>query len=370
MDMSSDALLEVFLEDTGLDLSEFMAPRISSDLAGLLDNLLNVALRPTLSRIANELKDQAFRLRVAKPKTSGRVQNVKKSASFVDQKGAIKFTIDNERLALAGGAVAGRAVNYVSILNRSLRRIADRNILQRISNKDPILSELFGEYVEIGGDFLESSNAVELFAVGNDIRTRLAINKSQKIIDDRIDDEITSYFEAFLSAHDLYLQGIPAIEDVSRDIDRAEKLRRRAAHEIIDTSVPLLSELAASKDIFVESTQHALKKLSDAQSNSAAETLSGIELLRISALRGSFRTLAATMLDKIMSWSADVGKEAVKITATGMVAEFITDVLTGQSLHQQAYLFFQSHAQEALELSQSLPAYFGWLRNFLALLGF
>ncbi len=362
---TSTKLLQQKLEEyANVKLTGVIAPKLPKELTETALLVAGETIEPALKLLASELR--AMEKRPPRRSRAGLpiLQEIELDTSYRDKRGVIKFGLVGDKLALEESeAVAGGSPNYKSLVDRALSRLRSSRTLTRISNLDPILSDLFREYALLYKQALDDDNALALFAIGQEIDSRLIYNQQQADEDEKLDGDALAFILPFMSAHGLYIQSLNIVVRATSDIDRVNQSFSRLSPAAKPIPMTLLRTLSETDALFTPRTQAALTKLSEAVNQPQPPT-DALSAMSMGALRGSMRTMGGYILDKVYHLPIDAAESVAK----DALKDAIKEVAKRPEFNAHIHSFFLTNAERLIELAHNVPLYFSWLRPFVTLL--
>ncbi len=353
----------IFESYAAVDLTDRITPSFDEGVLDLSLAIADEALGAALGMLGRELwglrSKPAQRSRAAYPI----LQQIEQSSSFRNQKGMIHFEVASGRLSLRPENGKATKVNYKALLDRALGRIEASHHLEGISNRDPNLSALMKEYIATYREAINGDDILILFAIGQDIDARVVHNQKFAPEDERIDGDALGVILSFISAHGLYIEGFDVIRQAAEDMDRINEHYSRLNPDAKPLPWSLLHSLAYTQQLFEPKTDEVMKKLAGSFQQ-PVEPTKALTSLGIGALRGSFRAMAGSVLERFYKGSLDLGGLVTKETLKDIVGE----VVKSPGFQHQVGQFFLAHTVQIAGLAESMPYYFSWLRPFLDLL--
>ena len=304
-------------------------------------------------------------------------EDVRRSISFLDTTGAIRFHVSGNRVSFRRDDLAPKSIEYRALLNHTIKRIKDSDLLRRLDNKDRQVASYMEEYFGVleGGERL--GFAITLSAVAACLTRQLTYNQSSAPLDERIDEPSIIMLEDFIQANNLFVQSFESIEEALRDKQRALDLSRKLVETSNELPWNALRRIASTESIFEEQSRAALQKLGDALPDEMAEQNSYLVVIGMGALRGSLRSMAGTVLDaqisgdgtkarKAENRKGDLISEFAKEGAKEIVKEFVKQGFKDDGLYHRLTYFFVESCGWLVNLAQAIPTYFGWITPFIS----
>lgn len=360
-DTSTKEFKHQLSEMTGFDFDAYVKDNFAAAIDEIVYSLCTDAIPEALGRLGSDLISASRKARLRPSKQTAALREIRRDPSFADRRGLISFQRVGGKIEI-GGRPTSRSDDYRRQLDRAVARIQSASIISRIHNKDPELVTLFREYdEELSSDHLNSSAAVSLWVVGQDIDNRIRIGQAATEDSEKLDDNTLHYLMTFLTAHNLYLQSFREIEQLSEDLGRSVALYQGLDERARSAPWSLLAALASDEGVFESRTQCALRKAASAIERPGTAQTKGLVSLGLGLLRGALRTMGATALEKVLG--SDDQELIDETTST------VERLLSEPSLEREILLFLQHHKDRLLELAIRMPIFFHWVRVFLTMVG-
>jgi hypothetical protein len=196
----------------------------------------------------------------------------------------------------------------------------------------------------------------------------MSVKSSLPIDNDRnpqIDAELLFALNSLITAHAGFIMLFPDAANFARELDQyrqqsesLDALRDR----VLD---PVLERLAATRGLFDDETEHItelVNSLGSREKDAGLSPLASVVAVKHGWLRGSLAAIGRLILQK--------GGEFTKVARDGIIGSTAFEMAKQPETLVAAITTFLLTAQNALiQLTETLPAAFGWLRQMLGLLG-
>ncbi len=216
-----------FLRDYFRDIrvqSVYFADVLPAPFRAAVQNAARQAVQPALGVLSNYL---AAHGNIGKPRKSSGTLSVKRSPSFLNEKGTIPFAEDRGMFRLRSSSETEQVAQYQPVVDRAIKKLIEARIIQRIGNKDKLLAGLLFEYQEEIGRTARRIRLPILWSIGIEIEERI---RAQEIIvdrDERLDEEDMFDLRRLMVAHNLYVNCYDQAVSLLRDIKSSAAIYQR-----------------------------------------------------------------------------------------------------------------------------------------------
>lgn len=347
------------------DVADIIPQHFPPNFGRVLREMVDAAVEGALRSVANAARAGEYKIRSGQKKLD-EIRQIKNDPSFRDRRGVIQFEVVNNQIAFAQQK-SKRKDNKTqrqiirAQLDKSLKKLADNAISNRVSNHDSILSGLLDEYSTlIHKKKDDTSHIIELWFIGSQIEERLKQNAA-RAPNEMLGEDIIHFLNAFLVAHNLYAQTFPAFERLVDDLERTSALARRVDHTTQNLPWRLLNTISDDRNLVEKNTAETIKRAASTFSVDAGPKTRGMFAAVFGILRGSLHRMGSYVLKKSIDLIIDPINNIAK--------DQIKAVLSGTGLDTKISEFFRKNASDLLRLSESLPVFFAWISRFLNFLG-
>lgn len=277
--------------------------------------------------------------------------------TFLPVKGRLRLrTIDPKRSIKERKSIVRNRCKH-------LKGLADRRV-----NQHPDIKRVIDQYDDALSSLRNSRGAYRLLMAGIDIENLLRVKNSLPVNDDsnpQIDAELLNAIQSLIVAHAGLVMSFPDAVNATKELDRY-----RQQSETIDALRdrvldPFLERLASTPHIFDLDTEQMTKLVvgvGDQEKAAGLSPSSGVVAIKHSWLRGFLASVARLVLDKSAEFAkaardgviGNAAFEALKQPETLVVA------ITGLLIAGRSAI---------LQLAETLPAAFGWLRQLFHMMG-
>jgi hypothetical protein len=235
-------------------------------------------------------------------------------------------------------------------------------------NQHPDIKALVYQYDDALTNLRSDRGAYRFFLAGLEIETLLQLKSAMPYDDDRnprIDVALLLALNALITAHAGLVVLFPDVANYTRELDQyrqqsesIDALRDR----VLD---PVLEHLARSEGIFNKDTKHLtelVNNLGGGQKNIGLPPSANVVAVKHGWLRGSLAAIGRLVLKK--------GSEFAKAARDGVIGGAAYDIAKQpENLVAAISSFLITAHGSLLQLADSFPTAFGWLRPMLSLLG-
>ena len=349
-----DEILSCFKRDSGINLTPYYSGVTNGALEAFTE-AAEQAILPALKETAIGIHSKV-RSRPSK-RPDARLRQIKNSKSYNDRTPNIGFEEQGQHLHVsqANNKNEGRH----SLVARAVRIVQRKGVVDRVGNHDPHLGDLLEEYDQ---EFSKSDKSTEsvltLLAITDELQLRLAQHVGMNFDDEAISGDLLHHIRILINASNGYLVGFDAVAKYQEDMVRLGSGRRildRA--ETISLSKETLTRLATS-DIFSFEAKTLLLKLGGALNEG---TTGQLPSLSVGTLKGAFRAMVDSTIEKSVGLAEDV----IKDTAKDLAKDGILAAVKNPSVVSQVVPFVHDHAEQIANLAQGVPGHFAYLQSWL-----
>jgi hypothetical protein len=243
-----------------------------------------------------------------------------------------------------------------------------KRLCERRANEHPDIKVLVDQYDDALSNLRNARGAYRLFLAGLDIESLLWVKSSLPHDGDRnpqIDAELLFALNSLITAHAGLLMLFPDAANFAHELDQYRQ-QSEAVDALRDRILdPVLERLAATKGLFDENTKHItvlVNDLGSREKDAGLSPLASVVAVKHGWLRGSLAAIGRLILQK--------GGEFTKAARDGIIGSAAYEIAKQPETLVTAITTFLLTAQNALiQLAETFPAAFGWLRQMLGLLG-
>ncbi len=319
------------------------------------------ALQPALIALSHFLRSYRKLGTIRSNSRVARIAEIRTSPSFLNKKGTIPFAQRAGRYVIESTTELNKVAQYRPVIERAIAKLAEAKTIQRIDNKDRMLSSLLSEYRAEITRPVGRLRVPVVWTIGTEIESRIQRQELDITNDEKLDDDDLFDLRRLLVAHNLFISCFEQSASLLKDVESAAAIYQRVGVAARHFPGGILLRASRNETLVEEETgKTILRAISENNVTTATES-KGEVALRFGLLRGLLHAAGGHLLSGI--------EKILSKAVLDVSAKVLVDTLRADSNFASSVAFLHQEASALRDLSYLVPIYFGYVRSLLLLLG-